>query len=82
MIKPEEKTLRAIESLEIGSPELFDELIDWFVQSREKETETVIYSTDSTERLFATGRVQELKYILKSIETSKEKLKIIKDKRF
>lgn len=81
MIKPDEQTLRAINALKRGSQsEMFDEVMDWLGKSCEKETITAIYSTNDTERKFASGRVQELRYLVKVVEEVKEKLNSIKNR--
>jgi len=69
MINASENVLRAIDAIERGTQsELFEEIIKWLKASRDKETNVAIYDKDDTERKFASGRVQELRFILKVLE--------------
>ena len=80
MIKPTEETLKAIVNLKSSNQSLmFDELVNWLNRSCEKETKLAIYCVDDNERFWASGRTQELRYILDVIETAKDKLEGMKD---
>jgi len=69
MKSPDENVQRAIKALKQGGQSMmFSTIVDWLKVSNEKETHAVIYEKEYEERLMASGRCQELRFILKHIE--------------